>query len=157
MKSIPPLGPTLLARNLILSCSRWKSQGPAQQDGTTTRTSRQRERIFPKNPWTLQWRGVWTCIISRVYRVLKMTPTFEGSGFLGWTWTSTGEVPETPSGLWFLVLSNWMIPNFYNGEWWLNQPCLKNMLAKLDHLLRDRGENKNDLEPPPSFDGGATK
>ena len=34
---------------------------------------------------------------------------------------------------------------------------LKNTLGKLDHLLRDRGENKNDLEPPPSFDVGDTK
>ena len=27
---------------------------------------------------------------------------------------------------------------------------LKNMLVKLDHLFRDRGENKNHLKPPPS-------
>ena len=36
------------------------------------------------------------------------------------------------------------------GNWWLNHPSEKYAQVKLDHLLRDRGENKESLKPPPS-------
>ena len=36
---------------------------------------------YPKNPWTLQWRGERTCIAG--VWVLKIA-FFEGSGFLGY-------------------------------------------------------------------------
>ena len=37
--------------------------------------------MYPKDPWTLQWRG-WN-LYSRGVWVLKIG-TFEGSGYLGW-------------------------------------------------------------------------
>ncbi len=43
--------------------------------------STQKKMSCPKNHWTLQWKGPWTCIAG--VWVLK-TATFEGSGFLGW-------------------------------------------------------------------------
>ncbi len=36
------------------------------------------------------------------------------------------------------------------GNWWLNHPSEKYAQVKLGHLLRDRGENKESLKPPPS-------
>ena len=39
-----------------------------------------RKSRFPKNPWTLQWKGERTCIAG--VRVLKIA-SFDGSGFFG--------------------------------------------------------------------------
>ena len=39
------------------------------------------------------------------------------------------------------------IPNL--PSWWLNQPIPKNISVKLDHLPKDRGENKKIFELPP--------
>ena len=35
------------------------------------------------------------------------------------------------------------------ADWWLNQPIWKNMLVKLDHFPKVRGENEKYLKPPP--------
>ena len=37
---------------------------------------------FPKNPWTLKWKGEWTCMTQGCFCLLKLA-TFEVSGFLG--------------------------------------------------------------------------
>ena len=41
-------------------------------------------------------------------------------------------------------------------RWWLNQPIWK-ILVKLDHFLRDRGENQKKLELPPPRKGDLQK
>ena len=48
-----------------------------------------------------------------------------------------------------LIERNLRIAPYMSPRWWLIEPThLKNMLVKLDHFPRDRGENKTYWKPP---------
>ena len=59
---------------------------------------------FPKNPWTLKWKGEWTCMTQGCFWLLELA-TFEVSGFLG--------LKDYEVTLWVLFVSKVYLFHFY--------------------------------------------
>ena len=71
--------------------------------------------------------------ISSTKSFAKLRPSFESGGLAQHTCNGVNPFPSAPC-------------------WWLNPIQLKNMLVKLDHFPKVRGENKKYVKTPPPGD-----